>query len=136
MNNVIDMQGLGVLRGDEPASIDERAEFEAWVARDEVYPANKMTFGAFGRNSYEDWVVQDAWDAWQARSKINNDPEKIDRLLRDCAEAYQVISAGMFGTPCVFTQRDVERAVDNLEAAANGTPRPHDDLLPWPKGAA
>lgn len=57
------------------------------------------------------------------------------RLRRDCSEAYQVIGAGMLMEPCKYTQDDVERALDNLIAAANGDERPHDDLLPWPKGA-
>lgn len=58
----------------------------------------------------------------------------IERLRDDCAEAYQVIGAGMLGDPCPYTDEDVERALDNLFAAANGDPRPHDDLLPWPLG--
>lgn len=58
---------------------------------------------------------------------------EIDRLRADCAEAYQVVGAGMLGEPCEYTQADVERALDNLSAAANGAPRPHADLLPWPK---
>jgi hypothetical protein len=60
---------------------------------------------------------------------------EIERLRRDCGEAYQVIGAGMFLDPVAYTQDDVERAMDNLNAAANGAPRPHDDLLPWPKPA-
>jgi hypothetical protein len=36
----------------------------------------------------------------------------------------------MFGEPCAYTQDDVERALDNLIAAAEGEPRTHDDLLP------
>jgi hypothetical protein len=58
---------------------------------------------------------------------------EIERLRRDCAEAYQVIGAGMLLAPVPYTQDDVARALDNLSAAANGDPRPHDDLLPWPK---
>lgn len=58
---------------------------------------------------------------------------EIERLRRDCAEAYQVVGAGMWGKPCDYFQWDVERALDNLLAAAEGKPRPHDDLLPWPK---
>ena len=58
---------------------------------------------------------------------------EIDRLREDCAEAYQVIGAAMLGEPVTYTEDDVERALDNLSAAANGTQRPHVDLLPWPK---
>lgn len=57
----------------------------------------------------------------------------IERLRDDCAEAYQVVGAAMLGEPCAYDDSDVERALDNLSAAANGTPRPHDDLLPWPR---
>jgi hypothetical protein len=57
---------------------------------------------------------------------------EIERLRRDCAEAYQVL--GSISTkPCTHTDRDVERALDNLCAAAEGKPRPHEDLLPWPE---
>jgi hypothetical protein len=57
---------------------------------------------------------------------------EIDRLRRDCAEAYQAVGAlaaelGAAGHP------DVVRLLDNLHAAAEGAPRPHDDLLPWPR---
>lgn len=58
---------------------------------------------------------------------------EIKRLRRDCAEAYQVIGCGMLGEPHPgITQKDVERALDNLSAAMRGLPRPHEDLLPWP----
>lgn len=57
---------------------------------------------------------------------------EIERLRRDCAEAYRVIGvlaaeAGVTGHP------DVIKALDNLHATAEGKPRPHDDLLPWPQ---
>lgn len=133
-SSAIDMQGIGLLRGAHP--IDERAQFEVWMRRENDYRVYKMKFGTFSSNVYDHPGVQDSWEAWQARAKINNDPEKIERLQRDCGEAYQVIGAGMLGIQCVFTQSDVARALDNLSAAANGEPRPHDDLLPWPKGAA
>ena len=58
---------------------------------------------------------------------------EVERLRRDCAEAYQVIGAGLMEPVSPHTQDDVERALDNLIAAANGDPRPHDDLLPWPR---
>ena len=55
--------------------------------------------------------------------------DEVRRLRRDCAEAYQVIgilSGDKFNTP------SVQRALDNLDAAISGEPRPHNDLLPWP----
>jgi hypothetical protein len=30
-------------------------------------------------------------------------------------------------------ERDLVRALDNLSAAADGRPRPHEDLLPFPR---
>lgn len=59
--------------------------------------------------------------------------DAIARLRDDCGEAYQVIGAGMLSDPCAYTEGDVERALDNLIAACNGDPKPHHDLLPWPR---
>ena len=55
---------------------------------------------------------------------------EVARSRRDCAEAYQVVGelaarAGLFEHP------DVAKALDNLSAAANGDPRPHEGLLPF-----
>lgn len=60
---------------------------------------------------------------------------EVERLRRDCAEAYQVLGA-ISTQPPTHTDDDVARALDNMHAAAAGEPRPHDDLLPWPKGVA
>ncbi len=54
---------------------------------------------------------------------------EAERLRRDCAEAYQVIGAlalraGLLQYPAV------EKALENLDAATRGDPRPHADLLP------
>jgi len=54
---------------------------------------------------------------------------EAERLRRDCAEAYQVIGAladraGLLHHPAV------EKALENLDAATRGDPRPHTDLLP------
>lgn len=60
--------------------------------------------------------------------------EELDRLRRDCAEAYQVIGAmASTDVPLNLDHPDVIRALDNMSAAANKQPRPHDDLLPFPK---
>lgn len=60
--------------------------------------------------------------------------DEIERLREDCAEAYQVCGAALLGPDKVkWTDDDAVRVLDNLSAAANGDPRPHDDLLPWPK---
>lgn len=60
---------------------------------------------------------------------------EVDRLREDCAQAYQVV--GAMGTSdghegYRFDSNSVQRALDNLGAAADGEPRPHEDLLPWP----
>lgn len=63
----------------------------------------------------------------------------IQRLQRDCAEAYQILGTlslvymdGDFG--CIRLD-DFDRALDNVKAAMLLEPRPHEELLPWPKGA-
>ena len=62
---------------------------------------------------------------------------EIERLQADCAEAYQVVGHMLrLGEKLPrWTDDDVERALDNLWAAASGKKRPHHDLLPWPKRA-
>jgi len=79
--------------------------------------------------SYEAWRISYQSSEQAARAAY----KEMMRLREDCAEAYQVVGCGMFGEPCKYTQEDVARALDNLSAAANGVPRPHADLLPWPK---
>lgn len=54
---------------------------------------------------------------------------EVERLRRDCAEAYQVIGAlaeraGLLQYPAVV------KALENLDAATRGDQRPHADLLP------
>lgn len=67
---------------------------------------------------------------------------EINRLRRDCAEAYQVIGVvwydcrelrliDKYGSKMSFTEKDILRAMDNLSSAVNASQRPHDDLLPW-----
>ena len=52
--------------------------------------------------------------------------DEIGRLRRDCGEAYQIVGAlGSADDPAV------DKALDNLHAAAEGRSRPHDDLLPF-----
>lgn len=71
--------------------------------------------------SWEDLAVQLA----EAR-------KEIERLRKDCPEANQVMGCVLIGDPFTYSDRDAERALDNIFAAANGDPRPHEDLLPWP----
>ena len=55
---------------------------------------------------------------------------EIDRLRRDCAEAYQVVATLAVATG-VFSTTAVEKVLDNLAAATAGEPRPHEDVLPF-----
>ena len=61
--------------------------------------------------------------------------DRIERLERDCAEAYQILGSFLLeGEDSItYENSDITRALDNLDAAVNNTPRPHEDLLPWPK---
>lgn len=61
---------------------------------------------------------------------------EVLRLRRDCAEAYQCVgyTRGSVGyNDPAPSEEDIVRLLDNLSAASSGLPRPHDDLLPWPR---
>ena len=65
--------------------------------------------------------------------RVAGENAEIARLRRDCAELYQVI--GVLAEPHAdLNGRPVLKVLNNALAAANGQPRPHDDLLPftWP----
>lgn len=53
---------------------------------------------------------------------------EVDRLREDAAMAYQVV-----GTLGYYLQIDDDHILDNLSAASNGIPRPHENVLPYPK---
>jgi hypothetical protein len=55
---------------------------------------------------------------------------EIKRLRRDCAELYQVIGTLDELVPEEDKAATI-KALDNASAAADGEPRPHDDLLPF-----
>lgn len=59
--------------------------------------------------------------------------DQIERLRRDCAEAYQVVGtiSGVLWDNKNVRMDDVTKALNNLLAAANGEPRPHENLLPF-----
>ncbi|MCJ2165051.1 MULTISPECIES: hypothetical protein [unclassified Pseudodesulfovibrio] len=65
--------------------------------------------------------------------RIKHLEAEVERLQGDCAEAYQVLG-------CLTEwvkddeQGDLDLVLDNLWAAQCGEPKPHDDILPWPKG--
>lgn len=54
----------------------------------------------------------------------------VDDLRRDCSELYQVVGALAYA-PRQFDDQQITKALDNAWAAAQGEPRPHDDLLPF-----
>lgn len=57
---------------------------------------------------------------------------EIERLQRDCAEAYQVVGTLAGAHVDLFDDPQVVKALDNLSAAVDPiSPRPHDDLLPF-----
>lgn len=58
--------------------------------------------------------------------------DALERALEALGEAYQVVGA-IARYAGIFETTDVQRALDNISAAANGEPVPHTDLLPWPK---
>ena len=68
------------------------------------------------------------------KAELASAKAEIERLREDCAEAYQVMGSLLIGEPVKWSDEDAQRALDNIVAAANGEPRPHDDLLPWPRG--
>lgn len=60
---------------------------------------------------------------------------EIERLREDCAQAYQAVGViaerlGYWGAECP-NHAQLTKLLDNLSAAAEGDPRPHDDLLPF-----
>lgn len=57
---------------------------------------------------------------------------EIERLQRDCAEAYKVVDTLAGAHVDLFNDHQVIKALDNLSAAVDFiNPRPHDDLLPF-----
>lgn len=66
------------------------------------------------------------------RIRCTEEAAKIawERMQENCAELYQVIGtmADHCPDPCAPA---IVKALDNASAAANGDPRPHDDLLPF-----
>ena len=74
----------------------------------------------------------DAAESSQQARLLRASANAIEELRRDCAEAYLAVGhIGLSKEP--FADKDVLRLLDNLSCAANGWPRKHDDLLPWPK---
>jgi len=75
----------------------------------------------------------DPIDVMQRYGRYKQAADEIERLRDDISMVYQVIGAAMLGEPVDYDQQDVVRVLDNLSAAAHGEPRPHEDLLPWPR---
>lgn len=68
------------------------------------------------------------------QSECDKKDAEIERLRRDCAEAYQCVGAWIDADESGgwIESRDKRRLLVNLKAAADGRSRPHDDWLPWP----
>lgn len=76
---------------------------------------------------------RDQYNGWAREIKINvgEMQAEIWRLRLDCSELYQVIGTLSEPHGAMFDDPQVTKALDNASAAANGDPRPHDDLLPF-----
>ncbi len=55
---------------------------------------------------------------------------EVDRLREDCAQFYQVIGC-LADAAGLWDSDQVNKALDNANAAAGSEPRPHSDLLPF-----
>lgn len=53
----------------------------------------------------------------------------IERLRRECSEAYQVI--GTIDIDDVEKEKAIAKVLDNLSAAASGEDRPHESVIPF-----
>lgn len=83
--------------------------------------------------NWQGWAEELSKVAGQAADRIESLGVEVARLRRDCAEAYQVVGYMETCREDTYTREDTTKALDNLSAAASDKPRPHDDLLPWPK---
>lgn len=63
-------------------------------------------------------------------ARVDELEAEIDRLRTDCAQFYQVIGALAYAVE-QFDDEQITKALDNALAAAEGDPRPHEDLLPF-----
>ena len=77
------------------------------------------------------WLVDKAKAA--LKQETLNEHYEVERLRRDCSEAHVIIDSIMHNMQLGYYVSDIQRVLENLSAAAAGTPRPHEDLLPWPK---
>ena len=55
---------------------------------------------------------------------------EMDKLVKDCNNAYQVIGAMDFNED--ISEATVIRMLDNLYAASSGSERPHEEVFPKP----
>lgn len=74
-------------------------------------------------------------DAWVTRGEIQEMARELVELRALCGEVYQVVGV-LAHQADVFSTPEVERAMNNLVAASNGSPLPHDTLLPFGVRAA
>lgn len=74
-------------------------------------------------------------DAWVTRGEIQEMARELVELRALCGEVYQVVGV-LAHQADVFSTPEVDRAMNNLVAAINGSPLPHETLLPFGVRAA
>jgi hypothetical protein len=79
----------------------------------------------------DDLIVADDLAFKNMKDRAMKAEATVERLQEDCAEAYQVVGVLLYYAG-KFDTIDGTKALDNLQAASDGTPRPHADLLPFP----
>jgi antitoxin component HigA of HigAB toxin-antitoxin module len=114
--------------------IKTEADYEAALARVDSLTAGDRSPAAGTPESDELDVLITLIQAYEAANHpvAADHQDDIDRLVRDCAEAYQVVGA-ISADLEIDEHPDIVRALDNLSAASEGRPRPHEDLLPFPR---
>lgn len=113
--------------------IKTETDYDAALARVDSLTAGDRAPAPGSPESDELDVLITLIQAYEAANHpVADDPrDDIDRLIRDCAEAYQVI--GALSAELDGEHPEIVQALDNLQAAVEGRPRPHDDLLPFPR---
>lgn len=111
--------------------IKTEADYDAALARVDSLTAGDRAPAPGSPESDELDVLITLIQAYEAANHPIDDRDEIERLRRDCAEAYQVI--GALAADLGGEHPGIVQALDNLQAAVAGEPRPHDELLPFPR---
>lgn len=80
-----------------------------------------------------------AWKCWERMLAASPAPptgevEGANPIKDALCQTYQILGYHLGDTPKA-SEKDYERALDQVSAAIHGEPLPHADLLPWPQGA-